>query len=182
MIRNHHPRKNTCLHLFLQCFTLTTSRMSFLITSPKKSAPSETNFLHQIQLLALIPLSLKTLAKFWACHWWNCLKHHQQCTCQVLWTRSHSHHTPLWKPWHLLANHHEHHQHISYHWHCTTWSEDSHRQTSTEKAITWQNCFEKLPPYFSNLPFLSRILEIVVLHKFKGVGVGIKLKCMENKK
>ena len=34
------------------------------------------------------------------------------------------------------------------HWHCTTWSEDSHRQTSVEKAITWQKPFEKLPSHF----------------------------------
>ena len=54
----------------------------------------------------------------------------------------------LWKPWHPLADHHEHHQHISYHWHCTTWSEDSRRQTSVEKAIPWQKSFEKLPSHF----------------------------------
>ena len=51
-----------------------------------------------------------------------------QCTRQVLWTRSHSHHASLWKPWHPLADHHEHHQHISYLWQCTTWSEDCHRE------------------------------------------------------
>ena len=47
------------LHLFLQHLTLTTFRMSFLITSLRKSAPSETIFLLQTQLLALIPLSLE---------------------------------------------------------------------------------------------------------------------------
>ena len=155
MIRNHHSRKNTCLHLFLQRLTLTTYRMSFVITSPKKSAPSETTFLHQIQMLALIPLSLKTLAKFWACHWWNCLKHHQQCTCQVLWTRSHFHHTPLWKPWHPLANHHEHHQHISYHCQCTTWSEDSHRQTS-RKSHHMTKLFWKTTALFLTFHFCPK--------------------------
>ena len=90
----------------------------------------------------------KSLANFWVCHWWICLKNYQQCICQVLWTWSHSHHASLWKPWHPPADHHEHHQHISYHWHCTTWSEDSHRQTSVEKAITWQKPFEKLPSHF----------------------------------
>ena len=56
---------------------------------------------------------------------------------------------------------------ISYHWHCTTWSEDSRRQTSVEKATTWQKSFEKLQSHFLrlNLPFLSKILEKVVLHK-----------------
>ena len=67
---------------------------------------------------------------------------------QVLWTWSPSHHTSLWKHWHPLAVHYEHHQHISYHWHCTTWSEDSHHQTSVEKAISWQKPFEKLPSHF----------------------------------
>ena len=47
------------LHLFPQHLTLMTFRMSFLITSLKKSAPSETVFLLQTQLLALIPLSLE---------------------------------------------------------------------------------------------------------------------------
>ena len=31
---------------------------------------------------------------------------------------------------------------------CTTWSEYSCRQTSVEKAITWQKSFEKLPSHF----------------------------------
>ena len=106
----------------------------------------------------------KSLANFWACHWWICLNNNQQCICQVLWAWSHSHHASLWKPWHHFAGHHEHHQHISYHWHCATWSEDSRRQTSVEKAITWQKSFEKLRP-ISNLPFLSKRLEKVVLHK-----------------
>ena len=47
------------LHLFLQHLTLTTFRMSFLITSLRKSVPSEAIFLLQTQLLALIPLSLE---------------------------------------------------------------------------------------------------------------------------
>ena len=47
------------LHLFLQHLTLMTFQLSFLITSLKKSAPSETIFLLQTQLLALIPLSLE---------------------------------------------------------------------------------------------------------------------------
>ena len=131
----------------LQHLTPTTFRMSFLITSLRKSAPSETIFLLQTQLLALIPLSLE-ISNFWACHWWICFLNNQQYICQVLWTWSHSHHASLWKPWHPLADHHEHHQHISYHWHCTVWSEDSHCQTSVEKAITWQTSFEKLPSHF----------------------------------
>ena len=92
------------------------------------------------------------------------LKNNQQCICQVLWTWSHSHHTSLWKSWHPLADHHEHHQHISYHWHCTTWSEDSRRQTSVEKAITWQKSFEKLPSHLT-FHFCRNKLEKVVLHK-----------------
>ena len=47
------------IHLFLQHLTLTTFRMSFLITLLRKSAPSETIFLLQTQLLTLIPLSLE---------------------------------------------------------------------------------------------------------------------------
>ena len=47
------------LHIFLQHLTLMTFRMSFLITALKKSATSETIFLLQTQLLALIPFSLE---------------------------------------------------------------------------------------------------------------------------
>ena len=28
----------------------------------------------------------KSIANFWACHWWICLKNNQQRICQVLWT------------------------------------------------------------------------------------------------
>ena len=47
-----------------------------LITSLRKSTPSEKFFLLQTQLLALIPLSLE-IPNFWACHWWICLKNNQ---------------------------------------------------------------------------------------------------------
>ena len=36
----------------------------------------------------------KSFANFWVCHWWICL-HNKQCTNQVLWTWSHSHHASL---------------------------------------------------------------------------------------
>ena len=53
------------LPLSLTCLTLKTSQLSFLITSPRKSAPSETIFLLQTQLLALIYLFCwKSLANF----------------------------------------------------------------------------------------------------------------------
>ena len=47
-------------------------------------------------------------------------------------------------------------QHLN---HCTTWSEDCRRQTSVDK-----NLLKNYRP-ISNLPFLSKILEKVVLHK-----------------
>ena len=47
----------TFLCLFLQRLTLTTSRMSFRITLPRKSAPSGTIVLLQTKPLALIPIS-----------------------------------------------------------------------------------------------------------------------------
>ena len=129
---------------FLQHLTLTTFWMSFLITSPRKSAPSENLSSSKPSCLPCYLFRWKSLANFWVCCWWICLKDNQQCICQVLWTRSHSHHASLWKPWHSLADHHEHHQHISYQWHCTTWSS----KPLLKKAITWQKSSEKLPPHF----------------------------------
>ena len=49
------------LRLFLQLLTLLISRLSFLNTSRRRSTPSETIFLFQTKLLALIPLSLEIL-------------------------------------------------------------------------------------------------------------------------
>ena len=104
----------------------------------------------------------KSIANFWVCHWWIWLKNNQQCICQVLWTWSHSHHASLWKPWHPLADHHEHHQHISYHWHCDL-------KTAIVKPLLKKPSLNKnlLKNYrlISNLPFLSIILEKVVLYK-----------------
>ena len=130
----HHPRQK-------QIFTF-----SFNIWLWR---PPECFFL----LLLLFPPPPPPPPSFWLLQWENphnqkIFLNNQQCICQVLWTWSHSHHASLWIPWHPLADHHEHHQHISYHWHCTTWSEDSCRQTSVEKAITWQNSFEKLTSHF----------------------------------
>ena len=70
----------TFLRLFLQGLALTTSRMSFLITSPKKSAPSEFFFFLQTSSLHWYLFRWKSLANFWACRWWICLKNNQQCT------------------------------------------------------------------------------------------------------
>ena len=73
---------------------------------PSKFSSSKTN------CLPCYLFRWKSLVKFWACHWWICLKNHQHCTCQVLWTRFHSHHALLWKPWHPLADHHESATHL----------------------------------------------------------------------
>ena len=117
--------------------------MSFLITSLRKSAPSETLSSSKPNCLPWNLFRWKSLANFWVCHWWICLKNNQQCIYQIFWTWSHSHHASLWKHLHPLADYHEHHQHISYHWHYTTWSEDSHRQIfwkTTVPFLTFHFC------------------------------------------
>ena len=80
-----HPHTHTQTHTIQtdqgegQCYWLLQCywRPVLLITSLRKSTSSETIFLLQTQLLALILLSLE-IPNFWACRWWICLKNNQQ--------------------------------------------------------------------------------------------------------
>ena len=123
----------TCKQLFQNLSTILGKNMSSPLPSTfhwrpfdclfwLKSAPSgEKKFSSKPSCLPWYLFRWKSIANFWACHWWICLKNNQQCTLQVLCTRSHSSYASLWKPWHPLADH----QHISYHWHCTVLDNDN---------------------------------------------------------
>ena len=77
---------------------------------------------------------------------------------------SHSYRIAVRKPWCCPPYNHQHHQHFIGFWFCTTRLQNYYCQTPAQKNLTRSKCTEKLPS-ISNLPFLSKILEKVVLHK-----------------
>ena len=76
---------------------------------------------------------------------------------------SHSYRTAVWKPWCSPYNH-QHHQHFIGFWFCTTRLQNCYCQTPAQKPSLDQNVLKNYRP-ISNLPFLSKILEKVILHK-----------------
>ena len=144
------------LHIFLQHLTLTTWLLHWEHLHHQKQFSSSKS-----SCLPWYLFRWKSLANFWACHWWICLKNNQQCICQVLSIWSHSHHASLWKPWHALADHHEHP--------LTTGIVPRDLKTAVVKPLLKKTSLDKnlLKNYrpISKLPFLSKILQKVLLHK-----------------
>ena len=80
-----------------------------------------------------------------------------------MWSWSHSHKTAVWKPWHSSSHNHQHHQHFPGFWYRITWLENCDRHTPAKrKSPLTENVLKNYQP-ISNLPFLSKILEKVVL-------------------
>ena len=76
---------------------------------------------------------------------------------------SHSYRTAVRKPWCSPYNH-RHQQHFIGFWFCTTRLQNRYCQTPAQKTSLDQNVLKNYCP-ISNLPFLSKILQKVVLHK-----------------